>query len=60
MKVQELFNQVELQSEIIYCYYDYENTEERIVIDKEKAKEFEIRYIYCENNKIYIEVDIEF
>ena len=55
MKVYQL-QEIEIQTEVQYCYYDYEK-EERIFITREEAEEKEIRYMYVENNEIFIEVE---
>ena len=54
----ELIRDIDVQSEVCYCYYD-DNREERIEITGEQAREKEIKYLYCEDNIIYIEVYIE-
>ena len=59
MTITELFNAgIEIQCEIVYCYYDY-NAEKRKEITYTEAKEKDIRYIYCEDNKIFIEIEKE-
>ena len=49
---------IDIQCEIIFCYYDYETEQRKIMNDKEAA-EREIKYIYTENDVIYIEVEKE-
>lgn len=56
MKIYELLNNVEIQVTIHFCYYDYDK-EKRIEITEEEAEGKEMRYIYTENDEIYIEVD---
>lgn len=56
MKVYELTEQVEVQSEIKFCYYDYEK-EERIELTKEKADFCDVRYMYVDDGILYVEVD---
>lgn len=58
MKVYELMDSVEMQGETKFVYYDYEKYE-RIEITEEQAAYKNIRYIYPENNIIYIEIDNE-
>ena len=58
MKVYELYCNIDIQSTIRYCYYDYDK-EERIIITKKKAWDKEIKYLYSEDDVIYIEVDME-
>lgn len=48
---------IEIQGQIVFCYYDYAN-EKRKMLTPEEATEYEIKYIYTENDAIYIEVDI--
>ena len=56
MKIFELLENVEIQCEAIFCYYDYLKCE-RIVITKEQAQDKDIRYIYVEADELYIEID---
>lgn len=58
MKVYELLNNVEIQSEIQFCYYDYFK-EKRIEISRSRANDKEIEYMYNERGVIYIEVEME-
>ena len=59
MNITEIFRAgIEIQCEIVYCCYDYE-TERRKEITYDEAKEKDIRYIYCEDNKIFIEIENE-
>lgn len=58
MMVCELLDTLDLQGEVKYCYYDWEKNQ-RIDAGYDKLKFKEIRYIYSENNIIYIEADIE-
>ena len=54
----ELLDNIEVQGVKHYCYYDY-NKEERIEITYKQAYDKEVKYLYCEDNEIYIEVDME-
>lgn len=47
---------IEIQGNPIYCYYD-DAAEQRANITEEEAADLEIKYIYCENNTLYIEVE---
>ena len=47
-----------MQGDFIYCYYNYDKNE-RIIISPLAAAEKRIKYIYCEKNTIYIEVESE-
>lgn len=58
MKLYELLDEVEIQSDMKIVYYDYDK-EERIEITEKRAKDKEIRYIYCEEDVLYIEVEKE-
>ena len=58
MKVYELINNIEIQSEIQFCYYDYFK-EKRIEISRSRANDKEIEYMYNERGVIYIEVEME-
>lgn len=58
MTLYDLVSNVDLQSETIYCYRDYDNGV-RFEISYYLAKNCEINYIYNENGVIYIEVDSE-
>ena len=53
-----LTNVIEIQCEVIYCYYNYLK-DERVIITEEEAADMDIRYIYIENEKLFIEVDNE-
>ena len=53
-----VWNSIDVQSEVHFYYYDY-TLDERFEIGMSKAANKEIRYIYCENNKLCIEVDFE-
>lgn len=56
MTIRDLLNDcIELQGQVVYCYYD-EKKEKRVKIKKEEAMDYEIAYIYCENEKLYFEV----
>jgi len=49
---------IEIQSEIVFCFYDY-TKEERTIITAEQAADLEIKYLYCENDALYIEVEVD-
>ena len=49
---------IELQGEFVYCYYDYDKCE-RVIITALTAADKRIKYIYCERDTLYIEVDNE-
>lgn len=46
-----------IQQQVHYCYYDYEK-EKRIEISAKRAADCEIRFLYSENDEIYIEVEL--
>lgn len=52
-------NCVEFQVAVHLCYYDYD-TDERIEGNVEELGNKEIRYMYTEDNEIYIEVEMEY
>ena len=58
LTTKELLDNAEFQVTIHFVYYDY-GKEERIEITEKQAEDKEIRYIYCENDEIYIEIDME-
>ena len=49
---------VDIQVEVHYYYYDYDK-DERIEITKKEASDKEMKYMYCENDEIVIEVEME-
>ena len=49
---------VEIQGAPVFCYYDYEH-ECRVNIVAEEAADLNVKYIYCENDTLYIEVEKE-
>ena len=50
--------ETDVQTEIRFCFYDYEN-EERIELDPSILHDEEVKYIYVENGILYVEVDEE-
>lgn len=56
MKVYELIDNVEIQSEIRYCWYDYDN-DVRIIVSEEWAMYHEIKYMYVDDGLLYVEVE---
>lgn len=58
MKAFELLDGVELQNEVKFVRYDYEH-EVRVEITEDQAAYRDIRYIYSENDVLFIEVDSE-
>lgn len=58
MYVRDLLNEVEIQVQIHIVRYD-EQKYERIELDPEddEVRDSEIRYMYCENDEIYAEVE---
>ena len=49
---------IEIQCEKVFCYYDY-NKSERITITEDQAIDYQIKYIYTEENTLYIEIEME-
>ncbi len=58
MKAFELLDGVEFQNEVKFVRYDYEH-EVRVEITEDQAAYRDIRYIYSENDVLFIEVDSE-
>lgn len=58
MKLYKLLDEVEILSDMKIVYYDYDK-EKRIEITEKRAKDKKIRYIYCEEDALYIEVEKE-
>lgn len=56
--VRDLLNEVEIQVQVHVVRYD-EQKNERIELSPEndEVRDSEIRYLYCEDNEIYIEVE---
>ena len=54
----EIKYNIEFQNQIHYCYFDYEKNE-RIITSFQEADGKEVKYIYSENDEIYIEYDNE-
>ena len=58
MRLYELLESIEIQSDVHFVYYDYEKCE-RYEISKEEASGKEIRYLYVDDGELYVEVDME-
>ena len=58
INVYDLVNNVDVQVAIHFYYYDYDK-DERIEITQKEAMDKEIKYMYCENNEICIEIESE-
>lgn len=56
MTVRDLFDNVEVQSEVSIVYYD-EDRNERIELQRKKALDKEIKFMYCENDVLFVEVE---
>lgn len=56
MKLYELFNHVDVQSEYKIVYYDYDS-EKRVEVDEDENTDKEIDYLYVEEGILYIEID---
>lgn len=56
--VRDLLNEVDIQCQAHVVHYD-EQKNERIELDPEndEVRDSIIRYLYCENNEIYIEME---
>lgn len=49
---------IEIQCQVMLCYYDY-NKDKRVLITREEAQNHEIKYMYVENDALYIELEVE-
>ena len=59
MTYSDMRNQgVDIQCQVIFCFYDYD-AERRKILSAEEAADREIKYIYTEDDAIYIEVEGE-
>lgn len=56
--VRDLLNEVEIQNQVNVVCYD-ESKNERIQLDPEndEVRDSVVRYLYCEDNEIFIEVE---
>ena len=58
MTVGEIFDNIEVQSEVCIVKFD-DDKNERVELERASAFEKEIRFMYCENDILYIEVESE-
>lgn len=59
MTYSDMRNQgIDIQCQVIFCFYDYD-AERRKILSAEEAADREIKYIYTEDDAIYIEVEGE-
>ena len=58
MKLDQLILDAEIQSEYKIVYYDYEE-ERRITVSPDGYGNKDVRYLYVEDDVLYIEIDIE-
>lgn len=56
--VEELTRNIEVQV-AIHCYYYDEEKEERVEISNDEAMDKAITFMYCEDNELCLEVDME-
>lgn len=54
--VSDLTNNVDVQVQVHYCYYDYDY-DVRVETCYDSVGGKEIKYMYCENDEIWIEVE---
>lgn len=59
LTVGELLKNVEMQGDFTLCYYNYDKYERIEVPESEEIYDKMIKYMYPENNTIYIEFDNE-
>lgn len=48
---------IDVQSEVCICYYDYKQNKRIDITDDPDCEYREIKYIYCENDVIFFEVE---
>lgn len=58
MTVGEIFDNIEVQSEVCIVKFD-DDKNERVELERASVLEKEIRFMYCENDILYIEVESE-
>lgn len=56
LKVYEIMENVDVQSEVKFVRYDYA-ADERVVLSEAEARGCEIRYMYVENGVLFLEVE---
>ena len=57
MTVREFLSKgIDIQCEIVFCYYNY-NKDVRVICKFDQVADEEIRYIYVDEGRIYIEVE---
>jgi len=49
---------IEIQCQVVLCYYDYIK-DMRVPITRDEAQNHEIKYIYVEDDTLYIELEVE-
>ena len=59
MKLYELLDAVDFQSEIGVVYFDWKNFERVEVFDMKKYRGNSIKFVYSENDILYIEIEVE-
>lgn len=59
MRVRELLNNIEMQGEYKLVYFDYDKCERIEVQETPEIHDKYIKYMYSENDIIYIEFDNE-
>lgn len=59
MTIQDFIDNVEIQSEFVVCYYDYKKGV-RVIVELGQYRYEEMKYVYIEDDILYIEFEIEF
>lgn len=55
IRVYDILNNCEVQSEVRFVRYDYD-AEERVTICEEEARGREVKYLYVDGGILYVEV----
>lgn len=58
LKVYEIMENVDVQSEVKFVRYDY-GSGERVELSSEEASGCEIRYMYVERDVLFLEVEVD-
>ena len=57
MTVREFLNKgIDIQCEVVFCYYNY-NKNEKVICEFDQVADEEIRYMYVDEGRIHIEIE---